>query len=160
MAKIISGQSSSNKLLEQSIPSSDNIKPKKYDQYSIEMSTLSQTERISQSTAQKLNRINLTNKFRQIAFCPHVPLRECPLEIQPAPPNKKNPLLKMLKRCQQTFWHKTRIETRFPCTSFSMIEEKITFAFLLISLLFFERWTLELFFLFNVRFILPSELYQ
>ena len=40
----------------------------------------------------------------------------------------------MLKRCQQTFWHKSRIETRFLCTSFSMIEEKVTFAFLLISL--------------------------
>ena len=35
----------------------------------------------------------------------------------------------MLKRCQQTFWHKSRIETRFPSTSFSMIEEKITLLF-------------------------------
>ena len=63
------------------------------------MITLQQTERIVQSTAQKLNRISLNNKFRQIAmiiaFCPHVPLRACPLEIQLAPPNKKNPLLKM-----------------------------------------------------------------
>ena len=41
-----------------------------------------------------------------------------------------------------------------------MNEEKITFAFLLISFLFFERWTLELFFLFNILFILQSELYQ
>ena len=41
-----------------------------------------------------------------------------------------------------------------------MIEDQIAFAFLLISLLFFERWTLELFFPVNVLWIIPSELYK
>ena len=41
-----------------------------------------------------------------------------------------------------------------------MNEKKIIIAFLLISFLFLEHWTLELFFLFNIVFILQSELYQ
>ena len=41
-----------------------------------------------------------------------------------------------------------------------MIEGKFAFAFLVISRLFFERWTLKLFLLINVLLILPFELYQ
>ena len=94
MAKIISGPSSSDKILEQSIPLSSHKAEKIWSIFyseSTEIIALSPTERITQSTAKKLKRINHNNKFPQIAFCLHLPLqvRECTLETQPAQPSKK-----------------------------------------------------------------------